>query len=206
MWEHMPRQQIYNLINLKIKIFTAFVILLSCGLLFATNTFTSVLYFDNNIKIESVYSISNIKVITHFINRKHVIDFNKLKIPFKQQIDLLWKNEQYACSMVWWSQSQSRYIFLPLNDKLKFIYLPKDIESMDSLNNNIVYIDTVFKSKVIFKLENLLTRKAKKVELKITDKNCVYPFYDTIALYRDSISLITPIENITIPIKELYGY
>ena len=107
--------------------------------------------------------------------------------------------------MTWWSQALSRHIFIPTKRTNKLIYLDKDIVATDSVNNTVVYIDDVISSrdKVIFKAENLLTRKSKVLEISITEKNGIYPFYDKIILTKNKVTIATQTETKSIDIKEI---
>jgi len=138
---------------------------------------------------------------------KHKYDLTKLNIPTKTPDDIQWANNEYACMMVWWSQSLSRHIFIPTKRTNELIYLDKDIEETDSINNNVVYVDTVFDSydTVIFTVENLLTRKTKSLTILINEQNWVYPFYDEILLTRNKLTIIAGNEKKTIDITEIYN-
>ena len=96
-------------------------------------------------------------------------------------------------------------IFIPTKRTNELIYLDKDIEETDSENNNIVYIDSVYhySDKVVFKVENLLTRKSKTLEMIINEQNGIYPFYDKIVLTKNKLTITTAIERKSIDIKEI---
>jgi hypothetical protein len=81
-------------------------------------------------------------------------DLVKMNIPIKT-IELVWANKKYACLVTWWSLNQSRHIFVPLDNKNKFIYYDKDIEELDNFPSNIVDIDSTEQEKVIFQLKKL---------------------------------------------------
>lgn len=137
---------------------------------------------------------------------EQVLNLNKEGIPQKTP-ELAWANEDYACIITWWSQAQGRHIFIPLKKENKFIYLNKNIERMDSINNNIVYIDAIYdhKDEIIFAAENLLTRKNKKTHpFIINEHNSVYPFFDSITMTKDRVMVVTGAVNQTIDISGLY--
>jgi hypothetical protein len=107
--------------------------------------------------------------------------------------------------MTWWSQAESRHIFIPTKSTNELIYIDKDIEETDSINSNIVYIDSVFTdiNMVVFKAENLLTRKSKVLKLSINEKNGIYPYYDSILLTKNKLTITTATETRSIDIKEI---
>jgi hypothetical protein len=76
---------------------------------------------------------------------------------------------------------------------------------MDSTNNNIVYIDSVTENtnKVVFKVENLLTRRNKSVTFHIDRYNGNYPFYESIMLTKNKLKIKTAYENKIIDINEI---
>lgn len=132
-------------------------------------------------------------------------NFEKLNIPVKNPPDLYWTNKDYACMVTWYSQAQSRHIFIPFKQENEFIYLDKDIEEMDSINNNIVYIDSISENSdiVIFKVENLLTRKNKSMSFRIDRYNGNYPFYESINLTKNKLTIKTAYEKQSVNIKDL---
>ncbi|HTF82508.1 MAG TPA: hypothetical protein VL947_12315, partial [Cytophagales bacterium] len=71
--------------------------------------------------------------------------------------------------------------------------------------NNIVYIDSIYDSsnQVVFKAENLLTRKYKVLTMKIDENNGFYPFYDTIILSKDRLEVKTNTEAKSISITDI---
>ncbi len=145
-------------------------------------------------------------IIYSIDNDKHILDLEKEGIFYKEP-ELMWSNGDYACIMTWWSQAQSRHIFIPLKKENSVIYLNKNIEEMDSINNNIVYIDTVYynKDEITFAVENILTRKNKKAHpIIINEHNSIYPFFDSITMTRSSVTIITGSGNETIDISGLY--
>jgi hypothetical protein len=130
-------------------------------------------------------------VILSMESEKREFDLTALNIPIKDPVELLWVSEHYACIVTWWSQSQSRHVFIPLNGSDELIYFDKDIERMDSVHDNVIYIDRVDPAAivVVFKVENLLTRKSAVLELPINEENGVYPFYDQIVLTQDRLTI-----------------
>jgi hypothetical protein len=171
----------------------------------SVNTEHEFLYKKNGYKIELEVTDFNYLIKTNFDGIETVYDLRKMHIPTKTPNKLTWANNDYACMMVWWSQSQSRHIFVPTNPRNKFIYLDKDIEASDSINNNIVYIDSVYYEKdyVKFKVENLLTKKSKILELKYGEKNGSYPFYDSISLTKNKLEIFSQKENRKINISSI---
>lgn len=137
-------------------------------------------------------------------DQKKKYDLKELKVLTRQShpYSLIWVNSEYACIMTYWSLSDSRHIFIPINHKNEFLYLDKDIEESDSINNNIVYVDS-FEDNVVFKVKNLLTRKSKSLEFSINEKNGVYPFYDKIVLTKNKLTMTTATEKKSIDIKEI---
>ncbi len=131
-------------------------------------------------------------------------DLKALNIPTKTP-ELYWINKNYACMVTWYSQAQSRHIFIPIKHTNEFIYIDKDIEEMDSINNNIVYIDTVTQNpnKVVYTVENLLTRKNKSLTFRVGRHNGNYPFYDNIILTKNRLTILTASEKKSIDINEI---
>lgn len=171
---------------------------------------TTEVYSDNVYKSESV-SIDlkndnfNFLILLTIGNEIREYDLSKLNIPTKTPSEINWANNEFACMMTWWSQAQSRYIFIPTKKTNELIYFDKDIEETDSVNNNIVYIDSIYNDfdKIVFKVENLLTRKSKILELNINEQNGIYPYYDKIILTKNKLNIITATEKKSIDIKEI---
>lgn len=170
----------------------------------------SQVYSDNVYKFDSVIidiknNNFNFLIMLTIGGQKREYDLSKLNIPTKTPSEIKWANKEYACMMTWWSQAQSRHVFIPTKETNEFIYLNKDIEKMDSVNNNIVYIDTVSEnpSQVVFKVENLLSRKNKSVTIRIDRYNGIYPFYDSITLTKNKLTINTAYEKKLIDIKEI---
>jgi hypothetical protein len=132
-------------------------------------------------------------------------DLTQMNIPVKIPNEIDWINSEFACMTTWWSQSQSRHIFIPTRMTNEFIYINKDIEQTDSLNNNIVYIDSVYMDleKIVFKAENLLTRRSRSLELSINEQNGIYPFYDRMTLTKNDLTITTATERKRIGLQEL---
>ena len=174
----------------------------------STEVYSDKVFKSDSVTIDVKYDNFNFFILLTIGNQKREYDLTKLNIPTKTPSEIQWANNEFACMMTWWSQAQSRHIFIPTQRKNKFIYLDKDIEETDSINNNIVYIDSVYNDndKVVFKVENLLTRKSKTLELIINEQNGIYPFYDKIILTKNKLTMTTATEKKTIDIKEInYG-
>lgn len=161
-------------------------------------------YKSDSVTIDVINNNFNFFIVLTIANQKREYDLNKLNIPTKTP-ELFWINQDYACMITWWSQAQSRHIYIPTKQANEFIYLDKDIEEMDSINNNIVYIDTVTENpgQVIYKVENLLTRKNRSVTFRINRYNGNYPFYDNIILTKNRLTINTAYEKKSIDIKEI---
>ena len=157
-----------------------------------TNEISSQSIFkSDSINIELRKDSINSFMILSYGDFKREFNLSKLNIPFKTPINVSWINNHYACIMTWWSQSQSRYVFVPTKPYNEFIYIDKDIEETDSINNNILYIDSVYDAfnKVVFKAENLLTRKSVSLEVLINDTNGIYPYYEKIEMTRHKVTV-----------------
>ncbi len=111
------------------------------------------------------------------------LDLNSLKIPF-QTPEVSWVSSEMICIANWYSGPFSRYIFIPLRGKLQnFIYIDKDIEYADSSMNNIVYVETIDKeTRLVLTVENLISRRAKSIEIEINSGNNEYPYYDSLTI------------------------
>ena len=170
-----------------------------------SETFTYNVYKSDSVTIDVKNDNFDFVVLLSIGDFKKEFDLNKLNIPTKTPDQIQWINNEYAYMMTWWSQAQSRHIFIPTKRTNELIYLDKDIEATDSVNNNVVYIDTVLASrdKLIFKAENLLTRKSKALEISINEKNGIYPFYDKIILTKSKLTIATATETKSIDIKEI---
>jgi hypothetical protein len=111
--------------------------------------------------------------------------------------------QQYR--VAFWSGPIGNYIFIPLNEESKFFYRNKDIELSDSINNIIVYADTVFDDSVIvYNAENLISGKIKSFSIPINENNGVYPYYEEMKLFQNNITIRTHIGNYNINIGDLY--
>jgi hypothetical protein len=170
-----------------------------------TTSFTYNEYKSDNISIDIKNENYNFKVILKIGELSKEYDLKMLNIPIKNPPELYWISDDYACMVTWYSQAQSRHIFIPIKKNYEFIYLDKDIEEMDSTNNNIVYIDSVTENtnKVVFKVENLLTRRNKSVTFHIDRYNGNYPFYESIMLTKNKLKIKTAYENKIIDINEI---
>jgi hypothetical protein len=162
-------------------------------------------YKSDSVTIDVKNDNFNFFILLTIGNQKREYDLTKLKIPTKTPSEIKWANNEYACMMTWWSQAESRHIFIPTKRTNELIYIDKDIEETDSINSNIVYIDSVFTdiNKVVFKAENLLTRKSKVLKLSINEKNGIYPYYDSIFLTKNKLTIITAAETRSIDINEI---
>ncbi|MFN8712175.1 MAG: hypothetical protein ACK5Z2_04920 [Bacteroidota bacterium] len=167
------------------------------------NSFT--VYKSDSVTIDVKNDNFNFFILLTIGNQKREYDLTKLKIPTKTPSEIKWANNEYACMMTWWSQAESRHIFIPTKRTNELIYIDKDIEETDSINSNIVYIDSVFTdiNKVVFKAENILTRKSKALKLSINEKNGIYPYYDSIFLTKNKLTIITAAETRSIDINEI---
>jgi hypothetical protein len=170
-----------------------------------TKVYSDNVYKSDSMTIDVKNDNFNFLIVLTIGNQKIEYDLSKLNIPTKTPNEIQWANNEFACMMTWWSQAQSRHVFIPTNRTNELIYLDKDIEETDSVNNNIVYIDSVYQDidKVVFKVENLLTRKFKSLELTINEQNGIYPFYDKILLTKNKLTITTAIEKKSINIKEI---
>jgi hypothetical protein len=165
-------------------------------------TFTYNEYKSDSVTID--LKNDNFTVMLQIGGYRKEYDLSKLNIPTKTP-EIAWINNDFACMVTWWSQAQSRYIFIPTKRTNELIYLDKDIEETDSIYNNIVYIDSVYFNidKVVFKIENLLTRKSKPLELSINEQNGIYPFYDKILFTKNKLTIVTATEKKSVDIKEI---
>lgn len=156
----------------------------------SSQPFVDHVYQKDSVRIDLENIKGNFHITSYIGDYKKVYNIDSLQIPVKYP-DLLWVNDHYACMFMWWSQAQSRHLFIPTQKHLKTIYLDKDIEAMDSVYNNIVYIDTIMEKPyvVIFNVENLLTRKTKSLKFNINEQNPLYPFYDTIQLTKNKLTI-----------------
>ena len=170
-----------------------------------TKTYTYNEYKSDSITIDLKNENYNFTVLLKIGKFSKEYDLKMLNVLIKNPPELYWTSDDYACMVTWYSQAQSRHIFIPVKQKNEFIYLDKDIEEMDSTNNNIVYIDTVTENpnKVVYKVENLLTRKNKSVTFRIDRYNGNYPFYDKIILTKDKLTINTAYEKKSIDINEI---
>ncbi len=171
----------------------------------STEAYSENVYKNDSVTIDVKNDNFNFFIVLTIGNQKKEYDLTKLNILTKTPSEIQWANNEFACMMTWWSQADSRHIFIPTKGTNDLIYLDKDIEETDSVNNNIVYIDSVNHDidKVVFKVENLLTRKSKTLELTINEQNGIYPFYDKIILTKNKLTMTTATEKKSIDIKEI---
>jgi len=166
---------------------------------------TSTLYDSDSLTIDVIKdTLFNHTILLKIDGDEKEYDLKELNIPTKT-LELVWVNQDYACIVTWWSQAFARHIFIPTKTKNDFIFLNKDIEEMDSVNNNIVYVDSIYDdlNKVIFKVENLLTRKSNTLEFSISRENDIYPYYEEINLTRKKLVIVTSIESKGLNIEEI---
>jgi hypothetical protein len=171
----------------------------------STKTYTFPEYKSDSTTIDLLYKNYSYTVLLKIGAFKKEYDLKKWNVPIKNPPELYWTSNDYACMVTWYSQSQSRHIFIPLKQTNEFIYIDKDIEKMDSLTNNIVYIDTVFENqkKVIYKVENLLTRKSRSIAFRIDRYNGNYPFYDKIILTKNNLTIQSAYEKKSCSIEQI---
>jgi hypothetical protein len=171
----------------------------------ATEAYSDNVYKSDSVTIAVKNDNFNFLIVLTIGSQKREYDLSKLNIPTKTPSEIHWANNEFACMMTWWSQAQSRHIFIPTKRTNEFIYIDKDIEETDSVNNNIVYIDNVYNDIdiIVFKVENLLTRKSKSLELTINEQNGIYPYYDKIVLTKNKLTITTATERNCIDIKEI---
>lgn len=155
------------------------------------------LYRSDGLSVDVSYN--NFNTVVYLTTGMKVTEYNltELNIPTKVPCEVRWVNGDFVCMLTWWSQSQSRHIFVPIQKHHEFIYLNKQIAATDSVNNNIAYIDTVDEdfNKVSFKVENLLTGKSQTVNVEINEQNGIYPFYEQIRLSKHLFTLTTTSER-----------
>ena len=165
--------------------------------------FSDPIFQSDSVTIAVKHDHLKFSVILTIGNNKRVYDLTELGIPTKSPDEVLWANSEYACMMTWWSQAQSRHIFIPTRGTNEFIYIDKVIEEMDSIHNNVVYVDSVYENahKVVFKVENLLTRKSKALELTINAQNSTFPFFDEIILTKNKLTITTALEKKSMDIE-----
>ena len=163
------------------------------------------IYHSNGVTIDVKHENSNYVILSTIESQKRAYDLTKLNIPTKTPDEIMWANNEYACIMTWWSQAQCRCIFIPTKITNELIYLDKDIEETDSIHNNVVYLDSLLDNdnKVVFRVENLLTRKSKVLELSINEQNGIYPFYDQIVLTKNKLTMTTATEKKSVDIREI---
>ncbi len=121
-------------------------------------------------------------VIEIKLNKQTVkYDLNKLQIPFKTP-SLAWVNKDFACFDTWWSGPFSKCFFVPLKDLNNLIYIDKDIQATDKVNNNFVYVDSVIENNEIrFVAQNLKTERIKHFKFQISQNN-LYPYFDSLKM------------------------
>ena len=165
------------------------------------------LYRSDGLSVDVSYN--NFNTVIYLTTGMKVTEYNltELNIPTKVPCEVRWVNGDFVCIITWWSQSQSRHIFIPIQQHHEFIYLDKHIAATDSVNNNIAYIDTVDEefNKVSFKVENLLTRKSQTVDVDINEQNGIYPFYEQIQLSKHLFILTTTSERKSMHINGIYA-
>lgn len=132
------------------------------------------------------------------------LDLNDLNIPWKTP-EVRWVNNKMICISNWWSGPFCRYIFIPLNENLKnYIYIDKDIELVDKITNNVVYVDTVIsESKLVLVAENLISRRKKSFEIKVPTEIDYYPFYDSLSLDNSNLNIWVKGKSRNFDIKNL---
>lgn len=162
------------------------------NLIFTTindSTWIEQIYKKDQVEIDLINSAYHYKLkITNGGNEKY-IDFDSLNIPTKTP-EKVWSNKDYICIKTWSSLSFSRYIFIDIKNSYNYIYINKDIELADSISNNLVYIDTVYKKEMILRLVNLKTSAQKSIQIPIDKLNGDYPYYDNMTVKNEEL-LIT---------------
>jgi hypothetical protein len=170
-----------------------------------TEVYSVNVYKSDSVTIDVKNNNFQFLILLTIGSQKREYDLSKLNIPTKTPSDIKWANNEFACMMTWWSQAQSRHIFIPTKGTNELIYIDKNIVETDSVNNNIVYIDSVNHDmgKVVFKAENLLTRRFKSLELNINEQNGIQTYYDKIVLTKNKLTMTTATEKKNINIKEI---
>ncbi len=154
------------------------------------STWSEKIYKKNNIELDLINSSFHYSLKINKKGKVKIIDFDKENIPTKTpEID--WFNNEFVSITTWWSSSFARYIFIDLKNTDNFIYINKDIEITDKNSNNIVFVDTVYRDQIIFKLENLKTSEQKLIKIPIEDQNDLYPYYDKIEFKNEELIITT---------------
>ncbi len=132
-----------------------------------------------------------------------VIDLEKEGV-LQREPELSWANNDWVCILTWWSQAQSRYIFVPLGKDRNYVYIDKTIVQMDNINHNVVYVDDT-EDRVLFTVENLDSRKTVSTSsVVIGQDNHVFPFVDRVDMSRKRVEIFTGSEKLSVDIENIY--
>jgi hypothetical protein len=101
---------------------------------------------------------------------------------------LLWTNDRFICLMTDHTGPFSQHLFLPLSDELGYRFYQDDIEYMDTVDNFVAFIRSEEPDRITWTVESLLTGLRESFEMKICEKEVVYPWYS--AVYRHESELI----------------
>ncbi len=159
---------------------------------------------NDSLKIDITnYNNENFSILVDFKGQSQDYDLKELGIPFKAP-ELSWVNSDFVCITTWWSAPFGRYLFVPLKQLDKHVYINKDIQYADSINNNVLYIDTVINNqKVELVVENLKTRRTQKFSFNSMKEVDNYPYYDSLKMDKDALSIWIGLREMDFDISEM---
>jgi len=117
-----------------------------------------------------------------------VINLDKICTIYKTP-EIRWINNDFICISTFTDLSTGYDLFVPYKTNEPYIYTEKCVEETDTLNNNIVYIDTVTDKSMTFLVVNLITKKQKSFLVKLSGNEIVFPYYDSLSLTKNQLQL-----------------
>ena len=84
----------------------------------ATEVYSDNVYKSDSVSIDLKNDNFNFLILLTIGNEIREYDLSKLNIPTKTPSEINWANNEFACMMTWWSQAQSRYIFIPTKKQM----------------------------------------------------------------------------------------
>lgn len=164
-------------------------------------------YIDTLLKRDSILILlqNDDLFILQYPDTTTTISIQKEGILQRIPPELVSTNAHFAKVVTWYSQAQSRHVFLPLRPKGNYVYRNKQLVLDDPTTNLIVYVedDAFEQGYVLFKVEHLITQQSITFPIVVREENGLPFYHDEIGIEGDTLVVVTPIETKRIPVKTL---
>lgn len=109
----------------------------------ALNEEETYIYIDTLLVRDTVVLLlqNDDEFILQYPNTTKKISIKEAGIACRVSPELVWTNAHFAKVVTWWSQAQSRYVYLPLRAEGEWVYNDKQVIYDDPATDLIVYLD-----------------------------------------------------------------